>query len=63
MTAFYTAAEDRYLAAKRGEMIDLVVCSDGILRTAEDKAVFDAYNRPCAPVQRKLGDTKGVFGK
>lgn len=58
MTAFYMPADDRYLrekAAKRGESIDLVVCSDGILRTAEEKEAFDNINkRPCAPIVRKL---------
>ncbi len=48
MTAYYTRKEADHLRCKaeeRGECVDLVRCSDGVLRTSEDAAKFEEkYN-------------------
>jgi hypothetical protein len=45
MSMFYTPFEAEYLrllALQRGYTMDLHHCSDGVLRTADDKAKFEA---------------------
>lgn len=45
MTMHYTEAERRFVESQvkaRAEALDLYVCSDGIMRCAEEKAKFEA---------------------
>lgn len=48
MTMYYTRQEQEYLNQKAAGLnsVDLIMCSDGNYRTAEEKAVFEMSRLP-----------------